>query len=382
MATTPATRQHGRPLKRTSCPGVYRRGSRWVAIYRIDGRQRKRTAATFAAAREIKRAADANQVEQALGPTLHAYALEWVQEHLGSGYDTVREFTRSEYRRLLETYTLEYFDSGLRLGDLDRQRLGGFVSWLIHQPGRDGRLTDRSIANILTPLRLCLETAVAEGHLEDDALLGLKRPRRRGGGAWHRRPESRFLTRDELRRVLAEIPPEWKPLIELLASTGLRISEAIALRWSDLDLDRPIPRLQVRQSIVRGVVGRPKSRHGVRTLPLTTEIAKALADSRAPRSSPDALVFARADGQWLRPEYVRRAVLDPAAKRSGVRSFGVHALRHTCASLLIAKGASALQLQRWMGHHSAAYTLETYGHLIDGGLGPALELTDELIERT
>lgn len=31
-----------------------------------------------------------------------------------------------------------------------------------------------------------------------------------------------------------------------------------------------------------------------------------------------------------------------------------------------------------MGHHSAAYTLESYGHLIDGGLGPALRLDDEL----
>ena len=42
----------------------------------------------------------------------------------------------------------------------------------------------------------------------------------------------------------------------------------------------------------------------------------------------------------------------------------------------IAEGASMLRLQRWMGHYSAAYTLETYGHLIDGELGNPLELND------
>jgi integrase len=53
-------------------------------------------------------------------------------------------------------------------------------------------------------------------------------------------------------------------------------------------------------------------------------------------------------------------------------------LRHTRASMLIESGLSPLRLQRWMGHHSAAFTLETYGHLIDGDLGPPLDLRVEL----
>jgi hypothetical protein len=46
--------------------------------------------------------------------------------------------------------------------------------------------------------------------------------------------------------------------------------------------------------------------------------------------------------------------------------------------MLIESGLSPLRLQRWMGHHSPAFTLETYGHLIDGDLGPALDLRKEL----
>ncbi len=46
--------------------------------------------------------------------------------------------------------------------------------------------------------------------------------------------------------------------------------------------------------------------------------------------------------------------------------------------VVIEGGASPLRLQRWMGHHSAAYTLEVYGHLIDGELGQAIDLEQEL----
>jgi integrase len=75
-------------------------------------------------------------------------------------------------------------------------------------------------------------------------------------------------------------------------------------------------------------------------------------------------------------------VLVPAAGRAGVAGVGFHTLRHTCASMLIESGLSPLRLQRWMGRHSAAFTLETYGHLIDGDLGPPLDLRVELRAQT
>lgn len=71
-------------------------------------------------------------------------------------------------------------------------------------------------------------------------------------------------------------------------------------------------------------------------------------------------------------------MLVPAAQRAGLASVGFHTLRHTCASMLIESGLSPLRRQPWMGHHSPAFTLETHGHLIDGDLGPALDLREEL----
>jgi integrase len=100
-------------------------------------------------------------------------------------------------------------------------------------------------------------------------------PRRRAGRAWSTR-ERRFLTRAELVRLLDQVPAKWRPLFERLAATGLRISEAIGLGWSDLVRDGPKPHLQVRRAIVKGATVAPKTRHGARLIPLTPEFAATL----------------------------------------------------------------------------------------------------------
>jgi integrase len=230
-------------LERTSHPGVYRRGLQYVAVYRRGGRQRKEFAATFDEARSIKLKRDAEAKEERRGPTLHAYALAWVGHHAGSGRDAVREQIRTEYQRLLATFTLSYFPTSVRLTDLDRRALQGFIGWLTDRPWRNGRLSDRSIRNALTPLRLCLDAAVNEGVVSGDLTRTLVLPARRGGRRWDVR-ERRSLNRDELARLLEEIPPNYQALFSLLASTGLRISEAIGLRWCDLDLDASPPYLR------------------------------------------------------------------------------------------------------------------------------------------
>jgi integrase len=55
-------------------------------------------------------------------------------------------------------------------------------------------------------------------------------------------------------------------------------------------------------------------------------------------------------------------------------TFGFHAFRHTCASLLFAEGRNVKQVQRWLGHAKASITLDTYLHLLDEGVGEPLEI--------
>jgi integrase len=331
---------------------------------------------SFAEARAVKVARDGEERVERLGPTLRDHALRWVDVHAGLGHDTTSERTRREYRRLLTTFAFRYFPPDTRLAELDRLALQGFVTWLAAYRGERGRLSDRSIANVLVPLRLCLADAERDGILCGGAVRAVLLPRRRGGNGWHFE-HGRFLTREQLRRVLAEIPEEWSPFFELLASTGLRVSEAIALRWMDLELDGN-PCLWVRRSIVVGVIGAPKSRFGRRCVPLDEVLAARLADRRDEEAGEEDLVFPSARGTPLNTDNVRYRVLVPAVERAGLSGIGFHAFRHTCASMLIERGLSPLRLQRWMGHHSAAYTLDTYGHLIDAEMASPMSLAVEL----
>jgi hypothetical protein len=73
------------PLEPTRVPGVYRRGSRFVVVYRVEGRQRKQSADPSADARAIKLERDEEARAQRRGPTLHEFSLSWLDRYVGSG---------------------------------------------------------------------------------------------------------------------------------------------------------------------------------------------------------------------------------------------------------------------------------------------------------
>ena len=69
----------------------------------------------------------------------------------------------------------------------------------------------------------------------------------------------------------------------------------------------------------------------------------------------------------------------PAAEEANAPWAGFHTFRHTCASLLFERGANAKQVQRWLGHHSPSFTLDTYVHLLDERLPEPVDLGAELL---
>jgi integrase len=170
-----------------------------------------------------------------------------------------------------------------------------------------------------------------------------------------------------LRRLIFATAPRWRLRVEFLAHSGLRVSEALALTWADVDLGKR--RIRVRRRLYRGSFGPPKTRFARRDVPLTGGMAQALWNARGEAGDPrdEALVFSGRDGRPLDRGQVFRAV-KAAAKRAGVPWAGLHTLRHTAASLLFSRGWNAVQVQRFLGHHSAAFTLATYVHLLEDGL--------------
>jgi integrase len=180
------------------------------------------------------------------------------------------------------------------------------------------------------------------------------------------------LTRAEVGALFAEIAPEWSLFFRLLLHTGVRISEALGLLWGDVRFGER-PQVEIRRQVCGGLVKPPKSRYGRRRIPLSPDMAAKLATWRqASQFSTDAdPIFTSERGGFLDASNVRKRVLLPTTRKAGLERVGFHSFRHTCASLLFAAGKDLKQVQQWLGHHDPAFTLSTYVHLLDDGLGDA-----------
>jgi integrase len=184
------------------------------------------------------------------------------------------------------------------------------------------------------------------------------------------------MTIDELRRVVAEVPPRWQLLFEFMAHTGLRIGEVSELRWGRDVILTGRPYVKLRWQFADNRVCEPKTRYGKRDIPLSPGLVRKLAAIQ-PVDSDGQLVFVSTRGTRLDRHNLQAKVLAPAARRAGVPWVTLHTFRHTCASLLFAPvehgggDKNAKQVQEWLGHHSPAYTLKEYVHLIDAGVGDA-----------
>ena len=176
--------------------------------------------------------------------------------------------------------------------------------------------------------------------------------------------EVRFLTQEELIAVVehgvagSRFELVDRPLYLMAAMTGLRQGELLGLRWIDLDL-RAL-KVRVRQSYVRGEFKAPKSRRGVRGVPLADRLVDALQvlAEHSEFIDENDLVFGHpVTGDPLDRSKLRKR-FRKASDRAGVRTVRFHDLRHTFGTRIAASGEVSLRtLQEWMGHRDARTTL-------------------------
>lgn len=172
--------------------------------------------------------------------------------------------------------------------------------------------------------------------------------------------------------ILAEKAGGHATMVYLLAYTGLRWGEAVALRLSALDMLRR--RIQVQENAVevgtKIVVGTPKT-HENRSVSYPEFLSEMLARACEGKTR-EQLVFGKGDahmnasksGQGWFWSAVQRAKLDDP----DFPEITPHDLRHTAASLAISAGANPKAVQRMLGHASAAMTLDTYADLFEDDL--------------
>lgn len=231
----------------------------------------------------------------------------------------------------------------------------------------------KSIANAQRLLSSVLSAAVDADLIERNVARGVKLP------SDHERREMVLITHNDFARLLDAIPEHYRPLVALLAGTGLRWGEATALQPEDFDLDAAAPTVRVTRAWKKGAsgpyLGSPKSKKGVRTVTL----GRALVDMLRPvveATARGALVFTSPEGGRAQSQHFAYRVWRPALERAGLDHLRVHDLRHTHASWLIAAGVSLPVIQRRLGHESIKTTVDVYGHLAPDAHAGAAEAAD------
>ena len=371
------------PLEKTNYPGVYKRpgkrGDTFVVIFRHNGQPKWESFSSLATARKAQAARKTDisrgEFQEQSNITFHEYAMAWIDRYQGRGRRGFRSATREDYRRQLKTYALRYFDSRLKVTAMAPSHVAAFVGWLASEEHQGRVLADATIRNICAPIKACLGTAVREGVIRSNPARDIDMPVR------HRILEEedepvRVLTADQVSVFLAVAHPRYRLFFRVIAATGVRVSEAIALQWQDLEIDSEPFAVKVRRRIVKGNVDAPKSKYGRRSIPITFELVRALREHRAHSEwcEDSDYVFASRNGTALVPGNVYYRHLKPAMQEAGCGWAGYHSLRHTYCSLQIANGANIVQVSRALGHASAAFTLSRYSHVIPGGQIAPLDL--------
>lgn len=289
---------------------------------------------------------------------------------LSSRLPSLRPSTRVKYAVVIDLHIVP------ALGDIyvDKLRSSDITAW------RDAQCRIARPSTVNSRLQL-LRTILADLCAE----LSIPSPAARVRGVrrgYDDANESKSLSAAELEHVLAELRdhhPNWYPIFATLAWTGMRVGEATALRWSDVDFERGV--IKVVRSHYRGIVDDTKT--GVRReVALTPHLAEVLRAHRAEiETKRDAeandYVFLSSVETLVMGPSLRKPLLD-ALKRAGIkRRFTVHGFRHSFNNLL--RQLTTGEIVRSMTGHVTEAMTNHYSHVSDEEkLAVVIQLSDRV----
>jgi integrase len=312
-------------------------------------------------------------------PTFGEFAAEWIEVN-SPGW---KRSTLEHYNWALEGHLLPYFGE-YRLSKITVKEVDRYRSWKAGQPQKQVAkpLSPRSVNNTIRALAAILELAVDYGHLKSNSARGSKRLLKEA--AYTRS----YLQPEQVKALLRAAEQmddaatgkdnrRRQALLATLALSGLRIGEALDLRWRDVD---PSGRwLSVEES---------KTAAGVRRVDLTPALKDLLLGYRAriPNSSTEDRVFPTSAGKRDNPSNIRTRLIRRAVELAneelvdgGHQTIGrisPHSLRRTYISLVLAAGANVPYVMKQAGHTDPRMTLSVYAGVIASDVDHGAALDD------
>jgi integrase len=280
--------------------------------------------------------------------------------------------------------TVEHYDYARRrllapyLGRVKLNRLTALdVQRLLSELTADGK-SARQRQTAYVTLHCALEQAVEWGLIPMNPVTKVARPK-------VEEREMRALAPEEVARLLdAAAGDPYEALFSVMVFCGLRWGEVEGLQWRDVDWHRRL--LSVRRAVeetAEGItLGEVKSKASHRSVALPEAVLDALREHRQRLQAtphPTRLVFGDANGGLLRRGNFGRRHWRPIRERAGLQGLRLHDLRHTAATLALLAGSDAKTLQARLGHSSAAFTLQRYGHAMEDAQRAVADKLSDLV---
>jgi integrase len=341
-------------------------GEWWVFINH-KGRRRSKKVGTKTAANKVAREVEERLAKGDMGlvkarcPTLLDYGKKW----LGSPLHPWQDSTRKVYKGAFNGYIKPALGNK-RLDEIKRRHIKELIGQLKAEGKSSSRV--RTVTEVLS--------GIYNSAIEDEVVEVNPCQRMGKYTGYEAKGEINPLEANEVTVLLQNAHQRLSfclyALILLAVRTGLRIGEILALEWADVDFEARVVEVTKAWNYKRNIMGPPKNKKP-RKVDLTPQVIDALKRLKASSKVLALAIFADERGQRL--EY--KAVQD-AFKQVVPRPVRFHDLRHSYATLRLAKGDDVVDVSNQLGHHSVAFTLNTYAHWMPGKQKAQVDELDEV----
>jgi integrase len=233
-------------------------------------------------------------------------------------------------------------------------------------------LAPSSIRRYLSPLGPIFKLAIRRGIVAQSPMTLLSDDERPTGGGvaehhvWSTEEVAKLIAASEKLAKRKVSHYDYSPLVRLLVLTGMRVSEALALRWGDVDLLGAT--IHVRHTLNRdGTLGEPKTKAGRRDVPLAPGLVDMLVTLKPENATDTEFVFSTTGRKPISYHNFRTRGFQKAlelAKLDG-KGITIHGLRSAAISLYAARGLTMLETATVMGQADAGVTWRHYARLFD-----------------